>query len=100
MSSPTQGAWACAHNVDGRDWCPDCFPEPVVAPRRAWSAGTDVRRDDWDRLLPPNLHVAWDWRRGMCMVTDDTSALCCSRPKGHTGRHAMYGTDYVLAVWE
>ena len=24
MSSPTQGAWACAHGVDGRDWCEEC----------------------------------------------------------------------------
>lgn len=28
MGSPTQGMWVCRHNVDGRDWCPECFPGP------------------------------------------------------------------------
>jgi hypothetical protein len=30
MSSPTSGMWTCSHNVDGRDFCPDCY-EPVKA---------------------------------------------------------------------
>jgi hypothetical protein len=28
MGSPTRGAWTCIHNVDGRDFCPECHPEP------------------------------------------------------------------------
>lgn len=30
MSSPTQGAWACRHNVDGRDFCPECHSDGTV----------------------------------------------------------------------
>jgi hypothetical protein len=33
MSSPTQGTWACSHNVDGRDFCPECCaPEKHCTP--------------------------------------------------------------------
>lgn len=43
MSSPTQGAWACQHNVDGRDFCPECY---APAPRQVLRYSHTVEVDD------------------------------------------------------
>lgn len=67
----------------------------MVTPVNKWS-----RRDDGGpyeltlNLTPPLLpgarHCnAWHPQRG----------LICTRPPGHTGRHAAGDGDFILAVW-
>jgi hypothetical protein len=47
VSSPTQGAWVCRHNVDGRDYCPECYgpPDGKVCLGCSADAGREIRHE-------------------------------------------------------
>lgn len=54
MSSPTQGAWECAHGVDGRDYCEECHsksPVPAYEPFRAITLLDEICQDSLETDL-------------------------------------------------
>ena len=49
-------------------------------------------------VLPPDLMWFADYE--LCDQRDPSQTYLCSRPPGHTGRHAASDGDYIVAVWE
>lgn len=62
MSSPTQGMWVCRHNVDGRDFCPECTGPPWNEFERA------DQRDQMRHLLEEAMHLC---KNGECAPGGD-----------------------------
>ena len=63
-------------------------------PRNWVFAGTD-----WSSCPPATPRGLW--RHGLSTCREESHmGMICTRPEGHTGRHAASGMTHILAVWE
>lgn len=67
---------------------------PAVVPLD-WRAG-DFGLGPYSPMLPPAPRIAPE--TPVCGAQSSYQHFCL-RPSGHTGRHAAYGTQRVVAVW-
>ena len=51
----------------------------------------------WEHPEAPKVQVH-SFGTPWCLAKSPTGYVC-TRPEGHTGRHAATGTEYVCAVW-